>query len=400
MNFPFYIAKRYLISKSSNNAINLITIIAAIGIIMGAAALFIVLSGFAGLKDFTLQFSSFADPDLKVFPAQGKSIVLDDDQLAKIKNLDGVASFSKVIEEQVLVNFEDKTEGVLLKGVDENYPNSTIDSVLYRGNWCAQNSNEIVAGIGVSNNLSFGILDYAKSLTIYVPKPGKGQVTSARSAFNSMEAFNVGVFQVNEDLDHGLVYTNFNAAKYLLNYSDNQISALEVILNDPSLSDDIQETLSGILGDQYIIKNRLQLNDSLHKMLNSENLFVYLLLTLVSLILIFNIIGSLIMMILDKRKNLNTLFNLGLTLKDIRNIFFLQGTTMVVVGVVIGLFLGYLIVVLQQQFSLVMITSTLAYPMSVKLETFVIVFLTITVLGVLASKLASSRISKSLVGAV
>ena len=400
MKFPFYIAKRYLISKSSNNAINFITKIAGFGVIIGAAALFIVLSGFAGLKDFTLQFSSFSDPDLKIIPAQGKSFTFSENTLNEISSVEGVASYSKIIEEQVLVNYEDKNESVLLKGVDENYPQTTIDSILYRGNWFNQNSNDVVAGLGVSNNLSFGILDFTKSLSIYVPKPGKGQVASAKSAFNSMTAFNVGVFQINEDIDHSVIFTNFNAAKYLLNYKDDQFSALEVVLNNPEDTEEIGEQIQNILGGNVIVKNRLQLNDSLHKMLNSENLFVYLLLTLVSIILIFNIIGSLIMMILDKRKNLNTLFNLGLTIKDIRNIFFMQGATMTIVGVILGLVLGYIIVVIQKTFALVMITASLPYPMSIKTETFIVVFLTISVLGVIASKLASSRISKQLVTSV
>ena len=397
MSFTFYIAKRYLLSKSSNNAINFITIIAAIGVIIGAAALFIVLSGFAGLKDFTLGFSSFVDPDLKILPAKGKSVVFSEDELAQLASNNDIASFSKIIEERVLLNFENKDEGVLLKGVDENYPQATIDSIIYRGNWVSQNSNEVVAGWGISNNLSFGVLDFAKTVKIYVPKPGKGQITSVKSAFSSMSAQNVGVFQINEELDYSVVFTNFNAAKYLLNYKDNQISTIEIILKDAETSEITKQNLLNLFGDKVIIKNRIQLNDALYKMLNAENLAVYLIFTLVLIIALFNVIGSIVMMILDKKKNLNTLFNLGVTVKDIRRIFFLQGSLMTIGGGIIGVTLGFILVLLQKIFGWVPITPSLPYPVSIKVINILIVFATISVLGILASKIASTRISKQLV---
>lgn len=400
MNFPLYIAGRYLLSKSSNNAINFITIIAAFGIIIGSAALFIVLSGFAGLKDFSLEFSTIVDPDLKAIPASGKSFLINDDELDQIKNLDGVASFSKIIEERVLLNYDNKNEGVNLKGVDENYPQKTIDSIVTRGNWFDPEAIQIVSGWGVSNNLSFGIFDFAKTVKIYVPKPGKGQISSVRSAFNSLNAVNVGVFQINETLDNSYVYTNLYSAKLLLNYKDNQISALELVLNDADQSEAVKERLLSILGDRVVIKNRVQLNDALYKMLNTENLAVYLIFTLILIIALFNVIGSIIMMILDKKKNLNTLFNLGVTIKDIKKIFFYQGSLMTILGGIIGVLLGFILVLLQKLFGWVPITPTLAYPVSIKPINILIVLLTITVLGVIASKIASSRISKPLIKSV
>lgn len=400
MNFSFYIAKRYLLSKSANNAINFITAIAAFGVIIGSAALFVVLSGFAGLKDFTLEFSSFVDPNLKISPAQGKSIIFSNDELEKISNMEGVASFSKIIEERVLLNFDDKNQAVVLKGVDQNFPQKTIDSILSHGNWFDNEGNQIVAGWGITNSLSFGVLDYAKTIKIYVPKPGQGQLTSVKSAFNSINAVNVGVFQVNEDLDNSIVYTNFNTARQLLNYSEDQISAIELILNDETQTENVKNELLTILGDKVIIKNRAQLNDALYKMLNTENLAVYLIFTLILIIALFNVIGSIVMMILDKKKNLVTLFNLGVTIKNIRRIFFLQGSLMTVFGGMIGVTLGLILVVLQKVFGFVLITPSLPYPVSVKFMNVLIVFLTISVLGILASKIASARISKELVKTV
>jgi lipoprotein-releasing system permease protein len=159
----------------------------------------------------------------------------------------------------------------------------------------------------------------------------------------------------------------------------------------------VQQELALALGDSFILKTREQLNDALYKMLNTENLAVYLIFTLVLIIALFNVIGSIIMMILDKKKNLNTLYNVGATVKDIRKVFFFQGSLMTILGGSIGLVLGYLIVALQQQFSLVMITANFPYPVMIDVKNIFIVFITITLLGVLASKLASSRITKKLI---
>lgn len=397
INFTLYIAKRYLFSKSNNNAINFISIIAAVGVIIGSAALFIVLSGFAGLKDFSLQFSTIVDPDLKILSAKGKSFELTQKELTQIDAIEGIASYSKIIEERVVLNFENKNIIASLKGVDENYPKSTIEAILAQGQWFEPNTDQIVAGWGVSNNLSFGVFDYAKTIRVSVPKPGKGQISSIKGAFTSINATNAGVFQINEALDNKYVYANIETAQYLLGYNEHQISAIEFQLKNPEDTDVIKQQLLAIFGNNIIVKNRMQLNDALYKMLNTENLAVYLIFTLVLIIALFNVIGSIIMMILDKKKNLNTLFNLGATIKDIRRIFFLQGSLMTVIGGAIGLLLGFVIVWFQKLFSLVMITPSLPYPVSIKPINFILVFVTISVLGIFASKIASARISKKLI---
>lgn len=398
MNVSLYIASRYLRSKSSNNAINFITIIAAIGVILGAASLFIVLSGFAGLKDFTLQFSSIVDPDLKAEAATGKSFILTDDDTKKLKDLNEIALYSKVIEERVIVSVDDKNDIVTLKGVDESFQSVTsIDSVIVQGSWFSQGSHEVVVGWGISNNLSLGVLDYSKAINIYVPKPGKGQITSTNNAFNSIKAVNTGVFDINEKINDSYVFSSIDLVQELLQYKKNQISGIEFRLSQGADEALTKEKIKSVLGDRIVIKNRAQLNDALYKMLNTENLAVYLIFTLVLIIALFNVIGSIIMMILDKKKTLNTLFNLGATLKEIRQIFFFQGTLMTLFGGLVGLLLGFIVVILQKTFSLVMITSTLAYPVTLKFENLIIVFLTITVLGIISSKIASVRITKTLI---
>lgn len=374
------------------------TFIAASGTIIASAALFIVLSGFAGLKDFSLRFSSLVDPDLKIVPAQGKSFELTNKQFEDISSIDGVVSFSKIIEERAILQSDNKRQIVTLKGVDSNYSAvTTIDSVILFGHWLEPETVQIVSGGGISNKLSFGILDQSKSLTLSVPKPGKGQITSVKSAFNSTKVFNVGIFDINETLNYEYVYANIGIVKQLLNYKENQFSGVEIKLSPNTDETDVKKRLQSILGDHIKIKNRTQLNSALYKMLNTENVAVYLIFTLVIIIALFNVVGALIMMILDKKESLNTLFNLGATTKDIRHIFFLQGSLMTILGGIVGLILGFIIVFLQKQFALVMIIPSEPYPVVLSWVNFVIVLITISTLGILASKLASQRITKRLV---
>ena len=395
MKFPLYIAKRYLFSKSTNNAINIITLVAGFGIVIGTAALFIVLSGFSGLKNFSLEFTSFSDPDLKIVPTTTKTIPFTAAQKQALTALTSVAFYSEVIEERMLISCENKHLAVTLKGVDTNYPNATIDSILVYGQWFDSESAQIVAGWGVTTELGFGIFDVAKVIKLYAPKPGTGQISSVKGAFTSLKVSNAGIFQINETLDNSQVFTSIENAKYLLNYPPETVSAVEVYLVPSVEEDTARAEIQSVFNNQVTIKNRIQLNDALYKMLNTEHVAVYLIFTLILIIALFNIIGSIIMMILDKKKNLKTLYNLGATVKELRAIFFYQGILMTVIGGSLGLVIGVLIVWLQQQFSLLMITASLAYPVDLQWINVGIVLATILVLGAVASRIASQRIAKT-----
>ncbi|WP_274474220.1 ABC transporter permease [Mangrovimonas aestuarii] len=398
MNFPLYIAKRYLRSKSSNNAINYITIIAAIGIVLGSAALFIVLSGFSGLRDFSLQFTSLVDPDLKATAKTGKSYTLTPEELIKLKKLKSVANFSQVIEEGAIFVFDNKKKAAYIKGVDSTYTLvSVVDSIMFQGGWLHQDTYQTIAGVGIAYQLGMGVLDYGKSIGVYVPKTGTGQISSVSQAFNRVRGFNVGLFDINETLNDNYVFAPIGMTRELLGFAPNQLTALEFKLQPGVDEGEAREEILSVLGDKVVLKNRIQLNEALYKMLNTENLAVYLIFTLILIIALFNVIGSIIMMILDRKATLHTLYNLGATVNNIRRIFFIQGSLMTLLGGVFGLLLGVMIVWLQKTFSLVMITSTLPYPVSFKLENLFIVALTIGILGILTSKLASSRITKNLI---
>tara|TARA_R100000353_G_scaffold18871_2_gene17445 strand:- start:171 stop:1376 length:1206 start_codon:yes stop_codon:yes gene_type:complete len=399
LNFSLYIAKRYLFSKSSNNAINIITGIAAVGVVVGAMSLFIVLSGFSGLKDFSLQFTNVFDSDLKIYPEKGKTINFSKAQKEQLKNIDGVASFSEIIEERVFLHYKAKNHIAYIKGVDLNYGNVTqLDSIVYYGNWLLSHQNEVVVGLATIAKLSLGVRDYGEPLEIYVPKPGTGQINvlDPTDAFNKARVVVSGVYQVNEDLDSKYVFSDIAFARQLLSLDSTTVSSIEMKLLPTASEENVRAEIEKIFPKEILLKNRIQQNDALYKMLNTENIAVYLIFTLVLIIALFNVIGSIIMMVLDKRKNIKTLYNMGASLPEIRRIFFMQGTLMTVLGGLLGIFLGIIAVLAQLKFEFVAITSTLPYPVKLELLNILIVFVTITILGIIASKIASSRVREKL----
>ncbi len=367
------------------------------GIIVGAMALFVVLSVFTGLKVFSLSFSNDIDPDLKISSTLGKSFFVTPQQEAQINKIEGVASYSKILEERVLFVFDDKQEVTYLKGVDNNFSEvNAIKKTLYNGQWLEPDSYQVVVGYGIAQKFSMGLLDFNKNLEVLVPKPGKGTIENSEQAFNKSDVFPIGIYAISEDLDSKYVFADLGLAQELMEYKNNQISGIEIKEKTGANENAIIDQLQTIFKDKITVKNRAQLNESLYKMLNTENIAVYLIFTLVIVVALFNLIGALIMMILDKKGNLKTLFNLGSEIKDLRKIFLLQGTLLSVFGGIIGLTLGIVIVLLQQHFQLVMITPTLAYPVVFTLENVLIVMGTIVTLGFIASLIASSRVSKKL----
>jgi lipoprotein-releasing system permease protein len=397
LNFPLYIAKRYILSNSKNNAINIINRIASMGIIVGSMALFVVLSVFSGLKVFSLSFTNEIDPDLKISSTLGKSFLISPNQESQIKKIDGLVSYTKIIEERVLFTFDGKQEVTYLKGVDSNFSKvNAIETKLFNGQWLKPNTYQVVVGYGISQKFSMGLLDFNRQLEVLVPKPGKGAIENPEEAFNKTDLIPVGIYAISEDLDSKYVFADLGLAQELLEYKTNQVSGIEIKTKTNADESAITEQLQTIFNNKITVKNRAQLNESLYKMLNTENIAVYLIFTLVIVVALFNLIGALIMMILDKKGNLKTLFNLGTEIKDLRKIFLLQGTLLSVFGGIIGLVLGIIIVLLQEYFQLVMITPTLAYPVIFSLENVLIVMGTIVSLGFIASLIASSRVSKKL----
>lgn len=398
MSFSYYIAKRYLRTSSKNNAINIITRIASLGIVVGSMCLFVVLSVFSGLKDFSLSFSNYFDPDLKIIPKYGKTLTITEEQRLKTKATKGIKFYSQTIEEKVLFLYKGKEQVAFIKGVDNQYNLvNNIQKTLYQGQWLTPQTPQVVIGNGISQKLSMGLFDINNSFEIYVPRPGKGAITSAETAFNKSSLIPVGVYAINDELDSKYVFADLQLTQELLEFKKNQVTAIEINLDSLANEKKIVTRLTTIFGEENVmIKNRAQLNDSLHKMLNTENAAIYLIFTLVIIMTLFTLAGAIIMMILDKQNNLKTLFSVGMNIKEIQNVFLLQGTLLTVVGGLIGILLGIIIVFIQQHFKVVMITESLPYPVIFNFTNVFIVFFTIFFLGFLASYIASSRVTKKL----
>lgn len=388
-----------MFSPGSNNAINIIAGIAATGVIIGSMALIIVLSGFSGLKDFSLLYTSYFDPDLKIFPTTGKTITFTASHKEKLLHLKEIVSYSEIIEERVILKFKDKQMPAFIKGVSKNYDQVIhTDSILVYGSWLTNNDYQVVCGNGISRDLSIGVEQtYTNLLQVYVPVPGKGIPSDVTKAFRTESSVNIGIYSVNEELDKKYVFSTVDFARKLLKLTDDKITSIEFKLAPEIEEEVLVNKLMDIFDNKIVIKNRIQLNETLYKMLNTENLASYLIITLIAIVALFNVAGAIIMMIIDKKKNIKTLYNLGATLPSIRNIFLLQGSLMTLLGTLLGLLLGFALLVSQQQFNLLMITPSLPYPIRITVINFIIVFFTITIIGGVASLLASSRINKKLV---
>lgn len=394
MNFPLYIAKRYLFAKSGNNAINIITIIASIGVVVGTAALFIILSGFSGLRTFNYSLLDISDPDIKITATKGKTFIYTDTLQNVIENNTDIAAFSKVIEERVFLKNGEKQQIASVKGVDYNYINVVkLDSAIQVGTWLEKEyPNTSVIGNSLSYKLSAGVASFGETLQILVPKTGTGFLNPA-SSFRSIDTQITGTYYGTEEFENKYVFVSNAQAQQLLNYQDNQFTGIEIKLQSNVNADDFSEKIQQQLAENYRVQTKAQLNELFYKVINTENFVSYLIFTLIVIIAMFNVVGSIIMMIIDKKKNLKTILNLGATLSEIKRIFVLQGFLLTIAGMTIGLIVSTIAVAIQEQFEVFMITSSIPYPVELKISNLLIVIATISVLGFLAAKVASSRIS-------
>lgn len=384
-----------MFSKTSTNAINIITIIASFGVVVSSIALFVILSGFSGLRTFSYSLLDVSEPDIKISAAIGKTFYFTDAIQTILDSNPTIEEVSKVIEERVFLEYNGKNEISYIKGVDQNYNKVTqIDSAIVVGNWLDfQFVNTAVLGRSISNKLSVGVYNFGEALQLMIPKPGTGFI-NPQNAFYKTKVQIVGLYTGTEDFENTYVFTTLDQARNLLHFAENQLSSLELKLKSDGNPDEVVIALQQQLGDQFRIQTKAQLNAVFYKVINTENFVSYLIFTLIAIVALFNVIGAIIMMIIDKKSNLKTLFNLGATLKDVKSIFVYQGFLLSFLGMMLGLLLGVILVILQQKYSLFMITDTIPYPVELRFSNILIVFVTITILGFVAAKIASSRLSK------
>ena len=398
MNAIRYIARRYLFSKSGNNAINIIVKVASFGVMMVAAAFIIVLSGFSGIRTFNLDLIKMTDPEIKITPKKGKSFIFDKQIKQVLQNEKLIDRFAKVVEEKVFVTYNDKQKIAKIKGVDTNYyAVIPLDSALFAGSLPQYQSNELIMGISLANELSFMLSGNSfETVQLMVPKPGKGFITDPRKAFYAKYFIPVGIYQTTSDHDHTYLYTDLAAAQELLHYQPRQISAIEIKAVSPDAVEKLQENLQAKIGKKFTVKNRRQQNKLIYRMLNTENLMVYFIFTLILLLALFNIIGTVIMIIIDKKEHIRTLRTLGLDLSEIKKIFMLQGFWMTFLSGLAGLVLGLILVFIQLKFPFLYIPQTsMPYPVEIHFSNIVWVVLTLLFMGALSTYIAVLSVDKS-----
>lgn len=399
MNLPLYIAIKYFFSKKKIGYVHLLSIITQVGIAIGTAALVLVLSVFNGFENLVLDMYNVFDPHIKITSAEGKNF-----QNKKIIDLllleEEINVFSSVLEEKVLVEYNKKQYLATIKGVDTNYNKLTnFDSILVNGDYIDnfQKTNVAVVGRGVAYYLSMNIGSFFENMTIYLPNRNSKNMLKIENAFVSSSISPVGIFGVQQEIDSKYIITPISFVQNLIQ-KQQYVSAIEINLKEKSKMLDFQKMLSEELGEKYLIKNQYQQQDFLFKILNTERLVVLLILIFIMIISAFNIISSLAVLIIDKKKDIDQLNNLGLDKQSIRKVFTYKSMLGVLSGSFFGFLFGFSLAYLQQEFGFVKMGEGSfvidAYPVKILLKDLIFIQIIVLLIGFVASLLTSRLMLK------
>jgi lipoprotein-releasing system permease protein len=361
-----------------------------VAIALTTAALVIILSAMNGLTGYVANLYNAIEPDLKVMPASGKFFVADDNFIAKLKTVKGVNQISSSIFDNALMKSGDKQAIITIKGVDDNFINVThFDSVIKEGTFQLKHGKDrfAVFGRGVASNLGININNLIEQIAIYSPKRGQEESLNPEDNFNQKYVFPSGTFSLNNDFDFKYVIVDIDVARELLDCT-NEVSALEISINKDADMKDVQEQLASLLGEKYTIKNRYQLNDVLFKTLESEKLWTFIILAFILIIATFNIIGTLTMLIIEKKKDIKTLYCMGADNTLISRIFMGEGFLITAIGAGIGLTLGLIVCLLQMKFQFVEfseLSDIPYYPIELYVKDFVWIISLIMLIGFFAA---------------
>ncbi|MEK9612652.1 MAG: FtsX-like permease family protein [Flavobacteriaceae bacterium] len=390
MTYTFKIAWRYFFSKSQQTVINRINTFALFMVVVATAALFIVLSAFAGLKEFGLSFTNSFDPDFEIQPIKGKYLTLDSIALSQIQSLVPIESAAPEIEEKVFLSFKEKNKVAFLKAIPKNYTQViNVKDLIALGNWLSYEGSEVVVGFGIAGSMSLGVFDYSSFLKITVPKKKKSTLLD-QNLFNTKASVVSGLYQVSEDLDKKYIFSTLKFGQELLQIQPDQFTSVVLKTAPETDKQSLLLLLSPYFDQPIKLVSRKEQNAALHKMLNVENLAIYFIFSLVMIIALFNVVGALIMMVLDKQRQLKIILALGAQPQGVHKIFFTIGLLICGFGGLIGLLLGILLVLVQSRFPFIYVPGTsLAYPVLFELKNIAVVLGTLLILGVLSTAWAT-----------
>lgn len=390
--FSLKVAFRYIFSKKSHNAINVISGISATGVAIGTMALVVVLSVFNGFEQLIANMFSAFDPDFRITAVEGKSFEIDKDPWQTIRKMPDVAVFTEVVEENALLRFRDRQMAATVKGVGENYRQLTdIDSIMYDGKFELFDGafERAVVGIGLAGSLSLGA-HFIDPLYIYAPKrTSRINMLRPESSFNQAATFTSGIFAVQQvQYDNQYVLVSLDLARELFEYEAHVVSCIELKIKDKADAAKLQKQLQAIVGSDFVVKNRYEQQESFFKIMQVEKWITFLILSFILLIASFNIIGSLSMLIIDKQADIKTLRSLGASTSQIKSIFLLEGWMISALGALFGILLGTVISLVQQHFGVLRMGSGYvvdAYPVVLVPSDILYVFITVVVMGFLAA---------------
>lgn len=391
MNFPSFIARRYLFSKKSHNVINIISMISVLGIASGTFALIVVLSVYNGFENLIQSLYGAFDPDLQITVAEGKYFDPANPEIEKIKTLYPKLCFVETIEENVLLKYGDKMQHGIVKGVDDNFLKSKkMDSLLVKGEFLLTKNEEsyAVIGQGLTYYLELS-LSFVTPIVIYAPNAKANDVMDPENAFTKKVLFPSGIFKIQPEIDSKYLFASLPFTRELTGQPKN-LTSLDILIDKNVNIDKIQKEIELILGPRYVVKNKFQQHELLYKIMKSEKFAIYAILAFILLIASFNVIASISMLIIDKKHDMAILQSMGLDLPSTRKIFFFQGIFVTIGGAFIGIVLGGTLSFLQMHYKFIKMAGAENliiehYPVVVEWTDLGIVLLIVSSIGLFAS---------------
>jgi len=392
MNFPFYIAKRYLLAKKKRNAINIISAISVGGVMVGTMALVIVLSVFNGFDIVIKSLINSFDPDLKITIVEGKVFDPIQAEKTKILQIPGVLEISEVLEENALIRYDERQYIASMKGVDEKFVHTSgIDTMIVDGDFLLEKNDKptAVIGQGVAYSLKVG-LTFLNPLVIYVPeRTGLINMANPTGAFRKFVVYPAGVFGIEQEYDAKYIILPIKNVREILDYT-NEVSALEIKLKDGFEAEKVQSQIKEILPSNFVVKTRYQQNEMFYRIMKSEKWAIFFILTLILLVASINIIGSLSMLIIDKQEDIKSLRNLGADSGVIKRIFLFEGWLISITGSFFGILLGTGIALIQQHFKVIKLAGSGSfvldsYPVDIQVFDILLIWITVMLIGLLAA---------------
>jgi len=389
---PFFIAKRYLFAKKSHNVINIISLISASGIALGTMALIIILSVYNGFEGLIKSLYSAHDSDLLIIPREGKSFVPHSQGFDFIRSSEKVARFCEIIEENIFIKYSQQESVATIKGVDSNYQAITqLRDFITDGEFSLYQGEvpQAIVGRGIANNLGLNI-HFVDPLYLYFPSRNSPiSLINPTSSLNQERVFPSGIFSIEQGFDNKYIYIPIEVARNLTEY-DNEVTSVELYLKEGTDTEQLKDEFSKALGEDFIIKNRYEQNETLYRMMGSEKLSIYIILLFVIIIISCNLFGSLSMLIIEKREDVESLKSMGANDKLIKHIFLLEGWFISIIGIIAGTILGLIICFIQMKYGIVTMPGNFiidSYPVVVKFVDVALTVCGVAAIGYLAAKL-------------